>query len=345
MNAAAKMVIGDHIWQAGSHKTEEKGRLDITHYEKLDDETLQDIEDKANEIVADDLAVEKEFVPRTDAENQYGFRIYQGGAVPGKTIRIVRIGESGTDTPVDVEACGGTHVTHTGEVGTIRMINTTKVQDGTIRLEYVAGEVAEEHAEIQDEIQDEIGDYVDTEIPLEDIADIFSVETEQLPRIVARFVDEWDERADEINELKDRIDVGDDEGKADALDTMVYDERPRDPQTLFDEWKQQEKDIDTLQEFVEEQVRNDLLTADDDIVRERIATEDVGMLIRTAKHVVTEQPTKAVVLIGENAVIGAAGDQQSLDMEDEVAQYAETVQGDADFSKGFQLKTARIKKV
>jgi alanyl-tRNA synthetase len=340
VNTAAKNVLGDHIWQAGAHKTVEKGRLDITHYEKLDDATLQEIEEDANRIVNEDLPVEKKFVPRTDAEREHGFRIYQGGAVPGKTIRIVRIGDD-----IDVEACGGTHVTRTGEVGTIRLINTTKVQDGTIRLEYVAGEAAEEHEQVRDEIRDAISGEVATDMPLEDIADIFSVETEQLPRIVERFVEEWQNRADEINGLKDRIDAGDDEAKAAALDEMVYDERPRDPQTLFDEWKQQEKDIDTLQEFVEEQVRTDLLDSDDTVVREQIATDDVGMLIRTAKHVVNQQPEKAVILVGDNAVVGAAGDDQDRDMDDAVSQYAETVQGDADFAKGFQLKQGRIKKV
>lgn len=339
INAAAKEVLGNHIWQAGSHKTEEKARLDITHYETLDKETLDRIEERANEIVEQDIAVTKSFMPRTEAEKQYGFRIYQGGAVPGKEIRIVNIED------IDVEACGGTHCESTGEVGTIRIIGSNKVQDGTIRLEYVAGDVAEEHEQMRDDIRKEISEYIDTDESLEDIAEIFSVEMQQLPRIVRRFVEEWQERKEEIDKLTAQMDeeLLEEHGLKDAFN---YDEQPRDPETLFDKWKQMEKDIDTIQELVEEQVRNDLLEADDDFVTERIGTEDVGMLIRTAKHVVNQQPEKAVLLIGDTAVIGAAGENNTRNMADEVGNYAETVQGGEDFAKGFQLnENAQMKKV
>lgn len=329
INGAAKQVLGDHVWQAGAHKSEEKARLDITHYETLDDATLQRIEDVANEIVEQDFAVEKEFLERTEAEQRYGFRIYQGGAVPGKEIRIVRIGDGDT---VDVEACGGTHRRSTGEVGPIRVIGASKVQDGTIRLEYVAGPVAEEHDRVRDEIRDEIAEYVETDIPIEDIADVFSVEVKQLPRIVERFVDEWKERRDELQALRDRIDP--DEPVIDRS----YGERPRDPATLFDEWKQLEKDIETLQARLEDVIKEDVKASDSDFVTEQVDTEDVGMLIRIARHVTQEQPEKAVLLVGKNAVIGVSGDEHPRDMTDVVGEYAETVQGDADFAKGFQLK-------
>lgn len=335
INGAAREVLGDHIWQDGSHKTEEKARLDVTHYEKLDRETLQEIEDTANDMVSADLPVEKEFLDRTDAEQRYGFRIYQGGAVPGKTIRIVRIGDK--DTTEDVEACGGTHVRTTGEVGTIRVIGSNKVQDGTIRLEYVAGEVAEQHDAMRDTIRDEVSEHIDVDQPLEDIAEIFSVEFDQLPRIVNRFIEEWTERRDEIQDLIADIDTEEHD-----VPDLEYGEQPRDPQQLFNEWKQMEKDIDTLQQLIEQQVRDDMKDADDDFVTEQVDTEDVGMLIRTARHVVNEQPKKAVLIIGANAVIGAAGRQSDRNMEDEVGRYAETVQGDADFAKGFQLKESEL---
>ncbi len=330
INGAAREVLGEHVWQAGSHKSEEKARLDITHYEKLDRDTLQKIEDAANEMVEKDLDVTKEFLPRTAAEQRYGFRIYQGGAVPGKEIRIVRIDDNDVQ---DVEACGGTHTRTTGEVGTIRVIGTTKVQDGTIRLEYVAGEVADEHDAMRESIREQTSEYIDVDRPLEDIAEIFSVEMNQLPRIVNRFVEEWNDRHNEVMELREQIDLE----EYDVPD-MEYGEQPRNPQELFDEWKQLEKDIDTLQEVIEEQVRDALKATDEDFVVEQVDTEDVGMLIRTAQHVVREQPAKAVLIIGTNAVIGAAGEDNGRDMEDEVGQYAETVQGDADFAKGFQLK-------
>ena len=71
-----------------------------------------------------------------EAEKKYGMRIYQGGAVPGKKIRIVDIeGE-------DVEACGGTHLNRTAEVGRIRIIKSSKIQDGIVRLTFTAGKAS-----------------------------------------------------------------------------------------------------------------------------------------------------------------------------------------------------------
>ncbi|MFB0514443.1 MAG: DHHA1 domain-containing protein, partial [Candidatus Bathyarchaeia archaeon] len=71
--------------------------------------------------------------PRTEAEKQYGFRLYQGGVVPGKEIRVVNIKDW------DVEACGGTHVKNTGEIGFIKILHTERIQDGVERIVFSAG--------------------------------------------------------------------------------------------------------------------------------------------------------------------------------------------------------------
>jgi len=137
VNAAARKILGNHIWQAGASKTLEHGRLDITHYKQLEDSELKEIEKKANEIVKDNIPIKKFFLQRNEAEKRYGFRLYQGGAVPGKEIRIVEI------PGIDVEACGGTHLNSTGEAGRIKIVKSSKIQDGIIRLEFVSGKAAE----------------------------------------------------------------------------------------------------------------------------------------------------------------------------------------------------------
>ena len=137
VNAAARKILGNHIWQAGASKTMEHGRLDITHYKQLEEAELKKIEDEANSIVKADIPIKKFFLPRNEAEHLYGFRLYQGGAVPGKEIRIVEI------PGIDVEACGGTHLNSTGEAGKIKIIKSSKVQDGIIRLEFVSGKASE----------------------------------------------------------------------------------------------------------------------------------------------------------------------------------------------------------
>lgn len=137
INGAARRVLGNHIWQAGAAKTTEKGRIDITHYDNISDEELAAIEKEANKIVKEGIPVAKELMPKNVAEKKHGFRLYQGGAVPGAEIRVVDI--PGFDT----EACGGTHLDNTSQAGKIKILKSTKVQDGIIRLEYVAGKAAE----------------------------------------------------------------------------------------------------------------------------------------------------------------------------------------------------------
>ena len=128
--------MGDHIWQAGASKSVKKARLDITHFDALDSNTLKVIESEANKIIAENLIVEKGLFLRDEAEEKYGFRLYQGGAVPGGMLRVVNI------DGLDVEACGGTHVNSTSEIEKIKILKSTKVQDGVVRIEFVAGKAA-----------------------------------------------------------------------------------------------------------------------------------------------------------------------------------------------------------
>ncbi len=136
LTGACRRVLGNHVWQAGASKTVEKSRLDITHYQTLSDEEVKAVESLANQVVNENRPVIKRFMNRALAEKLFGFRLYQGGAVPGKELRIVEIKD------FDVEACGGTHLDLTGDVGAIKILKTSKLQDGVVRLEFVAGKAA-----------------------------------------------------------------------------------------------------------------------------------------------------------------------------------------------------------
>jgi alanyl-tRNA synthetase len=133
INGAARKVLGNHVWQTGAHKGEDIARLDITHYADLTPDELEKIELLANETVLSGTKVLSSPMERNVAEKRYGFRLYQGGAVPGKEIRVVRIGD------FDVEACGGIHCKNTLEVGAIKILRTKRIQDGVVRLEFVSG--------------------------------------------------------------------------------------------------------------------------------------------------------------------------------------------------------------
>jgi len=133
VGGAARRVLGQHVWQYGTQKGVETSRLDISHYCRLTLEELHKIEVLANEAVLRNISVETEWMPRGEAESRYGFRLYQGGAVPGKEIRVVRAGDW------DVEACAGTHLKSTGEIGFIKIVHSERVQDGVERLTYSIG--------------------------------------------------------------------------------------------------------------------------------------------------------------------------------------------------------------
>ncbi len=133
INGAARRMLGRHVWQFGTQKGIDHSRLDISHYRRITLEEIHKIETLANQIILQNIPVETSWMSRNKAEKLYGFRLYQGGAVPGKEIRVVRSGDW------EVEACGGTHVKNTGEIGFVKIIHSERIQDGVERLDYAVG--------------------------------------------------------------------------------------------------------------------------------------------------------------------------------------------------------------
>ncbi len=130
---AARRVLGNHVWQAGAEKTPEKARLDITHHRGLTDKEIREIERLANIVIDERRPVRQAVMDRNEAERKYGFTLYEGGVPMEKNIRVVEV------DGWDAEACFGTHVANTSEIGGIKIVNVEKIQDGIVRLEFVAG--------------------------------------------------------------------------------------------------------------------------------------------------------------------------------------------------------------
>ncbi len=130
---AIRRVLGAHAWQTGAQKNIHEARLDISHYQRISQEEIEKIEELANEIVLKNIPIETRCMSRDRAERMYGFRLYQGGVVPGREIRVVKTGDW------EVEACGGTHCRNTGEVGMIKISHLDRIQDGVERVTFVAG--------------------------------------------------------------------------------------------------------------------------------------------------------------------------------------------------------------
>ena len=136
LNGSSRKVLGSWIWQHSAFKESDHARLDITHHSSLSQQEIKAIEDTANEIVKKNMPISINNYDRGTAEQKYGFRIYQGGVVPVKSVRIVAIED------FDIEACGGTHVPKTGDIELIKITKTKRIQDGVVRLEFVSGPTA-----------------------------------------------------------------------------------------------------------------------------------------------------------------------------------------------------------
>ena len=186
VGGSAREVLGPHIWQAGSNKGARYARLDITHHSRLTRDQLDSIEDRANEIVELNPGIDKLVMDRAEADATFGFEIYQGGPPKHSQIRIIRFGD------YDTQACGGTHHDEAGEVGELRIIRASQVQDGVERLQIVAGETAREHARRQERL-------------LSESSEILGVQPEDLPRSVSRFFDEWKSQQKRIESLEAEI--------------------------------------------------------------------------------------------------------------------------------------------
>jgi alanyl-tRNA synthetase len=182
VNGAARALLGGHIWQTGAQKGLDRSRLDITHYAKLTHEELQKIELIANETVLQGYPVDKAWLPRDKAEKEYGFRLYQGGVPPGKSVRVVNI------EGFDVEACAGTHLDNTREIGMIKLLRSERIQDGVERLEFAVGLEAIKQNQARDKL-------------LSTSSAVFNVRPEQLPKTAERFFEEWKAQRKEIQEL------------------------------------------------------------------------------------------------------------------------------------------------
>ncbi|MBI4153202.1 alanine--tRNA ligase, partial [Candidatus Woesearchaeota archaeon] len=233
VNAAARQVLGNHVNQASAKKTVEKGSIDITHFSKLTDTEILAIEKEANLIVSDARKVIKHFVPRGDAEKKFGVGIYQGGVAPGKMLRIVEI------AGVDVEACGGTHLNNTKEADLIHIINTTKIADDVVRLEFVAGKAAREWEKEMKTRSESIVKLVAAQLDarvtasphsMQLAAEVFSVSVEQLHETLVKFIGMVQENSKKLREKLKFSHA--------SVDRFCA--------RLFEHWKEQNKSIEQM---------------------------------------------------------------------------------------------------
>jgi alanine--tRNA ligase len=134
LQAALRKVLGEHLHQSGSLVTPERLRFDFTHFEKIADSDLREVEQLVNEAIAQAIPV------CTEVRNYQ--EAVKGGATAlfdekyGDQVRVVTMG------PISQELCGGTHVSNTAQIRLFRIISESSVATGIRRIEAVTGDEA-----------------------------------------------------------------------------------------------------------------------------------------------------------------------------------------------------------
>ena len=130
LQKALRDVLGSHVQQAGSQQDAKVTRFDFSHFAALSDKELSEVEAKVNAWISEDLKVETAVMSIDEARNTGAMQLF--GEKYGDSVRVVTMGES-------KEFCGGTHVSHTGEIQAFKILSETSSASGVRRIEAITG--------------------------------------------------------------------------------------------------------------------------------------------------------------------------------------------------------------
>ena len=146
LHASLRAVLGLHVRQAGSMVTPERLRFDFSHVSPLSADELGSVQRLANEQIRDNLMVSAHETTYSEAVREGALAFF--GERYGDVVRVVSMSKDGLSShaqegPFSVEVCGGTHVSATGQVGTLFVLGESSIGGGMRRIEAVTGQAAE----------------------------------------------------------------------------------------------------------------------------------------------------------------------------------------------------------
>ena len=180
LDYALKQVLGDHVEQKGSYVDPTTLRFDFSHFQKVSDEELRQVEQLVNQMIREDFPLdEHRDTPLEEAKALGAVAIF--GEKYGDKVRVVRFGPS-------CEFCGGIHATSTGRIGFFKIMSESSVAAGIRRIEALTGKACE----------DAIYAATDT---MNDLKSMFN-NTKDLKASIEKFISEHDELRKELERFQ-----------------------------------------------------------------------------------------------------------------------------------------------
>ena len=150
LHAALRQVLGDHVQQRGSLVNDQLLRFDFSHFAKMTDEEIKEVERLVNRKVRENIPLkELRSVPIEEAKAMGAMALF--GEKYGEQVRVIVF-----DQDYSVELCGGIHVPATGSIGLFKIVSEGSVSAGVRRIEAITAETAEQYVEEQEVLLNEI---------------------------------------------------------------------------------------------------------------------------------------------------------------------------------------------
>lgn len=159
LHAALRKILGSHVGQKGSLVENERLRFDFSHYEAIDPNALNSIEELVNRKIQQNIPLQEERdIPFDEAKKRGAMMLF--GEKYGENVRVITL-----DPDFSAELCGGTHVKATGEIGYFRITGESSVAAGIRRIEAITGKAADRYLRqekiLVEQIKNQIGSTTD----------------------------------------------------------------------------------------------------------------------------------------------------------------------------------------